>query len=143
MPFDTPQDAEDAFYDALEGGDAEAMARVWESSAEIACLLPMTPLIQGPEVLEMWRSMFAQGAAFDIQVRHLSWVEGGDLALHLIEERIAAPPDPASGRPGQPVPPVYGSNLFRRGADGWRLVVHQNSPAPPPPGSAAPGPARV
>lgn len=141
MPFDSPQDAEDAFYDALEGGDAEAMTQVWESSADIACLLPMTPLIRGPEVLELWRSMFAQGAAFDIQVRHLGWIEGGDLALHLIEERIAMPPDPAGGRTAQPIPPVYGSNLFRRGADGWRLVVHQNSPAPPPPG--APGPARA
>ena len=121
MPFDTPQDAEDAFYDALESGDADAMGQVWESSAEIACLLPMTPLIRGPEVLEMWRSMFAQGAAFDIQVRHLSWVEGGELALHLIEERIAVPPDPAGRRPDQPVPPVYGSNLFRRGptAGAW------------------------
>jgi ketosteroid isomerase-like protein len=143
MPFDTPQDAEDAFYDALESGDANAMAHVWESSTDIACLLPMTPLIRGPEVLEMWRSMFAQGAAFDIQVRHLSWVEGGELALHLIEERIAVPPDPTGGRPGQPVPPVYGSNLFRRGADGWRLVVHQNSPVPMPPGASAPGPARA
>ena len=143
MPFDSPQDAEDAFYDALESGDADAMGQVWESSAEIACLLPMTPLIRGSEVLDMWRSMFAQGAAFDIQVRHLGWVEGGDLALHLIEERIAVPSDPASGRLGQPVPPVYGSNLFRRGADGWRLVVHQNSPVPPPPGASAQGPARA
>lgn len=142
MSFDSPQDAEDAFYDALESGDAEAMARVWESSPDIACLLPMTPLIRGAEVLEMWRSMFSQGAAFDIQVRHLGWIEGGDLAVHLIEERIALPPDP-SGGPAEPIPPVYASNLFRRSADGWRLVVHQNSPAPPPPGTAGPGPARA
>lgn len=141
MSFETPQDAEDAFYDALEGGDAEAMARVWEPSADIACLLPMTPLIQGPEVLEMWRSMFAQGAAFDIQVRHLRWIEGGDLAVHLIEERIADSPHAAVA--GQPVPAVYASNLFRRGAQGWHLVVHQNSPVPPPPGAVPPVPGRA
>lgn len=143
MRFETPQDAEDAFYDALENGDADAMARVWEPSADIACLLPMTPLIQGPEVLEMWRSMFAQGAAFDIQVRHLRWVEGVDLAVHLIEERIAVPQDATRGGPGKPVPPVYASNLFRRGAEGWHLVVHQNSPAPPPPGFMPPGTGRT
>jgi len=137
MAFDTPQDAEDAFYDALESADAQAMTQVWEASTDIACLLPMTPLIQGTEVLEMWRSMFSQGAAFDIQVRHLSWIEGGDLAVHLIEERIAPPAQPGGGRPTQPIPPVYASNLFRRGADGWRLVVHQNSPVPPPPGMAS------
>lgn len=145
MPFQSPQDAEDAFYDALESGDAQAMEQVWEASADIACLLPMTPLLRGTEVLEMWRAMFAQGASVDIQVGHLGWVQGGDLALHLIEERITAPTDP--GRPAQPIPPVYASNLFRRGQDGWRLVVHQNSPVPPPPGVApgrappGPGPA--
>jgi ketosteroid isomerase-like protein len=142
MPFESPQDAEDAFYDALENGDAKAMSRIWETSGDIACLLPMTPLIRGAEVLEMWRSMFAQGAAFDIQVRHLTWIEGEGLALHLIEERITVPPDPANGRPSQPAPPIYASNLFRRGADGWRLVVHQNSPVPPPPGVVPPGPDR-
>jgi ketosteroid isomerase-like protein len=141
MSFATPQDAEDAFYDALEGGDAEAMASVWEPSAEIACLLPMSPLIQGQEVMEMWRALFAQGMAFDIQVSHLAWIEGGDMALHLIEERITQPDQAGAGRPA---PSVYGTNLFRRGAEGWRLVMHQNSPVPPPPppgafGEDAPG----
>lgn len=135
MSFATPQDAEDAFYDALEGGDAEAMAAVWDPAADIACLLPMSPLIQGAEVMEMWRSMFEQGMAFDIQVSHLAWIEGGDMALHLIEERIGQP-DRASG--GQ-VPTVYGTNLFRRGSEGWRLVMHQNSPVPPPPGTFGEG----
>ena len=132
MPFDTPQDAEDAFYDALETGDAGAMAQVWERSDDIACLLPMSPLIQGPEVLEMWRSMFGQGATFDIQVRHLHWIETGDMALHLIEERMGSPKG-ESVEGAQDFQAVYGSNLFRRANDGWRLVAHQNSPVPPPP----------
>lgn len=136
MTFDTPQDAEDAFYDALESGDADAMTRVWEASTDIACLLPMSPLIQGPEVLDLWRSMFEQGAAFDIRVRHLGWIETGDMALHLIEERMGA----ANGRDPNADQAVYGSNLFRLGSDGWRLVAHQNSPAPPPPGALGSAP---
>jgi len=135
MPFETPQDAEDAFYDALESGDAESMTQVWEASADIAGLLPMSPLIQGPEVLELWRSMFEHGAAFDIQVRHLGWIESGDMALHLIEERMGAPEGLKPGTGAEAAQAVYGSNLFRRGSDGWRLVAHQNSPTPPPPGA--------
>ena len=129
MPFETPQDAEDAFYDVLEEGDADAMARVWEDSDAIACLLPMTPLVMGREVLALWRSILEQSGAFDIQVRHLAWVEGDDLAIHLIEERMPAQ------HGGQPAPAIYATNIFRRGADGWRLLMHQNSPTPPPPGS--------
>jgi ketosteroid isomerase-like protein len=130
MAFESPQDAEDAFYDALEGADLEAMASVWDSSDQIACLLPMTPLLRGPAVMEMWRSMLGSGTGVDIQIRHLAWIEGGDLALHLVEERIGAGPD---GRPAPP--PLYASKLYRRGPEGWRLVVHQSSPTPPPPGS--------
>ncbi len=128
MPFDTPQDAEDAYYDALEAGDSAAMAQVWDDSDEIACLLPMTPLVLGREVLQLWRSIFEQAGAFDIQVRHLAWIETGDTAIHLIEERTQGQ------NPSQPAPAIYGTNLFRRGPDGWRLLMHQNSPTPMPPG---------
>lgn len=123
--FATPQDAEDAYYDALEAGDIVAMAEVWETSDRIVCLLPMTPLAIGPEVLRLWRALFERGHGFEIEVRHRLWIESGELALHLIEERPVAPP-------GGPVPSViYATNAFRHGADGWRLLLHQNSPAPP------------
>ncbi len=133
MPFDTAQDAEDAFYDALEAGDADAMARVWEDSEAIACLLPMTPLVIGREVLQLWRSIFEQSGAFDIQVRHLAWIDAGDTAIHLIEERTHQGQQGAGSGPAAPA--IYGTNVFRKGADGWRLLMHQNSPTPPPPGA--------
>jgi len=125
----TPQDAEDAFYDAIEEGDAEALRRVWEDSDAIACLFPMQPLLQGNEVHAAFRSLAGGGKRFDIQVRHLRWLEpaelGGGLAIHLVEERVAIPAQP-------PQPPIYAINIYRKGEDGWRLLIHQNSPTPPP-----------
>ncbi|MBK1724616.1 YybH family protein [Thiocystis violacea] len=129
MPFATPQDAEDAYYDALESGDADAMPRIWDASNEVACLLPMTPMAIGAQVQRLWRAIFEQGARFDIQVRHLTWIEGDDVAIHLVEERSLGQ------REGQAPPPIYATNVFRRGAEGWSLVLHQNSPTPPPPPS--------
>ncbi|EXJ13299.1 YybH family protein [Imhoffiella purpurea] len=127
MSYETPQAAEDAYYDALESGDVEAMAGVWGADEEVACLLPMTPAAIGPQVQRMWRAIFEQGGRFDLQVTHLGWVEGADLAIHLVEERVVA-------QPGREVPsPIYATNVFRRGPDGWRLMLHQNSPTPPPP----------
>ena len=127
MPYATPQDAEDAYYDALEGGDGAAMTQVWEASEAIFCLLPMTPLAIGRQVHQLWRAIFEQGGRFDLQVRHLSWIEQGDLAIHLVEERTQV----EAGK--QAPPPIYATNVFRRGPDGWRLLAHQNSPTPPPP----------
>ncbi|NEX21725.1 nuclear transport factor 2 family protein [Thiorhodococcus mannitoliphagus] len=129
MQFETPQDVEDAYYDALEGGDVEAMARIWESSQDVVCLLPMTPMARGPQVQRLWQAIFEQGGKFDLQVRHLAWIEGDEVAIHLVEER-----SPNQG-PGQAPPPIYATNVFRRGPEGWRLLMHQNSPTPPPPPS--------
>lgn len=126
MCYATPQDAEDAYYDALEAGDASAMIAVWESSDAIVCLLPMTPLALGPAVARLWHSILQPGAGFEMQVRHLRWIECGDLAIHLVEECPVGQPG------GQTPPPIHATNIFRRGPDGWRLMLHQNSPTPPP-----------
>lgn len=127
--YANPQDAEDAFYDAIDERDSKRLREVWEDSPDIACLLPMQPLLHGKQVLEAWTPLFGGDFHLDIQVRHVRWLETGDLAIHYLEEQIAVP-----GRP--PQPPVLATNIYRRGADGWRMILHQNSPSPPPPGPA-------
>ncbi|KRT55110.1 YybH family protein [endosymbiont of Ridgeia piscesae] len=126
-PFDTPQDAEDAYYDAIDEGDLEAMMAVWEASEEILCLLPMMPAQRGPGAIhQAWQAIIGDGMKLDIEVKHLSWIESGDLAIHLIEERVAVPGQPQKQS-------VYATNTYRKGTDGWRILVHQNSPVPLPP----------
>jgi ketosteroid isomerase-like protein len=136
MSFDTPQAAEDAFYDALEAGDVDALMTVWDDTEDLACLLPMQPLKQGRVAIrETFRQAFQAIGGVDIQAAHLQWLTWGDTAVHLLEEPVAGPDRRLA-------PPVYAVNLFRRGPSGWRLVLHQNAPTPPPagavPGMAAP-----
>ena len=45
--YTTPQDAEAAFYDALERADLEAMMGVWAEDEEIVCVLPGGPRLAG------------------------------------------------------------------------------------------------
>lgn len=130
--FATPQDAEDAFYDAIDDRDAERLRAVWEDSPDIACLLPMRPLTHGADVHALWTPLLTGDLRLDIQVRHIRWLEAGDLALHYVEELVKAPGQP-------PQPPLYATNVYRRGPDGWRMILHQNSPSPPPPGAVPPG----
>ena len=131
--FTTPQDAEDAYYDAIEEKDLEALMGVWEESAEAICLLPMMAPQQGKEAIRrLWEPLMQGEIGLDIQTRHLAWIETPDLAIHLIEELVKAP--------GQTeTQPVYATNIYRRGDRGWRLLMHQNSPTPPPPGLQVPG----
>jgi ketosteroid isomerase-like protein len=130
--YSSPQDAEDAFYDALEEGDLAALSGVWADSDDICCLLPMHPLVQGRmKVEELFGKLLPRGQGVMLSVRHLNWIEAGESAIHLLEESIENPP------PGQPrPPPFYAINIYRKFDQGWRLMVHLNSPTPPP---GAPG----
>lgn len=132
--FATPQDTEDAYYDALEDGNLEELLGVWAGTEEICCLLPMQPLVQGRSaVRDMFSRLFARGQGIALSVKHLNWIEAGEIAIHLVEEL------PQQRAPGTPPPAtIYGTNIYRHGADGWRLIVHQNAPAAPPAGHMPP-----
>lgn len=129
--FATAQDAEDAYYDALDDRDAQRLRGVWESSNDITCLLPMQPMLHGTEVHQAFQPLMDGKIQLDIQVRHIRWLEAGDMAIHLVEEQVNIPGNP-------PQPAIYALNIFRKGDTGWRLLIHQNSPMPPPPGSMLP-----
>lgn len=126
--YSTPQDAEDAFYDALEEGDLGRLLSVWADTDDVCCLLPMYPLIRGrKEVAEVFQHLFARGHGVALSITHLGWIQTADMAIHQVEETIQNPP------PGNaPPPPFYGTNIYRKYADGWRLLVHQNAPTPGP-----------
>jgi len=127
--FPTPQDAEDAYYDAIEEGDLDAMLAVWEQSDDVACLLPMQPLAQGHGMMrEVWSALLQSAGKVDIEVLHSSWVESGDIAIHYLREKVNVPGQP------QQQPPIYATNIYRKSGDGWHMILHQNSPAAPPPG---------
>ena len=132
-PYPTPQDAEDAYYDAIEERDLEALMAVWEESNEVHCLLPMMAAQSGKDAIRrLWQPLMQGEVALDIQTKHLAWIETSDLAIHLIEELVQ--------NPGQNAPhPVYATNIFRRTGEDWRLLMHQNSPTPPPPDLNIPG----
>lgn len=125
--YATPQDAEDAFYDALEEGRVEAVMAVWADADDIGCLLPMYPLIRGRQgVADLFAHLFSRGRGVALTVTHLDWVMSDDIAIHHLEESVENVP---AGRP--PPPPLYATNIFRRQAGGWRLITHLNAPMPP------------
>ena len=60
--FPTAQDAENAFYEALERCDLEGMMAVWAEDEEIVCVHPAGQRLSGQEqVRESWARIFAAG----------------------------------------------------------------------------------
>jgi uncharacterized protein (TIGR02246 family) len=125
--YTTPQQAEDAFYDALDEGDPDKLLSVWADSDDINCLLPMQPVIQGRKgVAELFSKVLSGGRGVSLSIQHLGWIETDDIAIHHVEETVLAP-----AAAGQQQAPLYGINIYRKQAGSWRLIVHMNSPTPP------------
>jgi ketosteroid isomerase-like protein len=124
--FTSPQEAETAFYEALERGDLEAMMAVWSEDEEIVCVHPGGPRLTGyATVREAWRRIFEGGSRLKVQLLALSTVHGPFAAVHSVVEQLGVVGDK------QLAAPVAATNVYVRGALGWRMIVHHASPVPP------------
>ncbi len=125
--FADPQSAEDAYYDAFDEHDLEKMMSVWADNDETVCLLPMLPAIKGlASIRKAFEPILRPDSQFEIQVKHLHWIEQGDIAIHLVEERIQTTDAPDQF--------VYATNIYQKNTgDSWHMSMHQNSPVPVPP----------
>jgi len=123
--FPTPQDAESAFYDAIERADLDAMMSVWAEDEEIVCVHPGGPRLSGfARVREGWRVTFTGGPRLKIRVSEALRLQGPLVAVHSVLENIVV-----AGEGALRVP-VIATNIYLRTATGWRMLSHHASPAP-------------
>jgi ketosteroid isomerase-like protein len=124
--FPTPQDAEAAFYDAIEHGNLEQLMQVWSEDEEIVCVHPGGPRLAGyAAIRDVWRRIFEGGVKFRIRLSGGTAVQTPFSAVHTVIEHVSVRDDESQRAP------VVATNVFVRGALGWRLVLHHASPAPP------------
>jgi uncharacterized protein (TIGR02246 family) len=122
--FATPEDAETAFYEALERADLNAMMNVWAEDEEIVCVHPGGPRLAGFEqVRDSWRDIFAGGPAMRFQLTGQQYLRGVRVAIHSVHENIVV-----TGQ-SRPVNPIVATNVYVETERGWRLLVHHASPA--------------
>jgi ketosteroid isomerase-like protein len=130
--FPTAQDAENAFYEALERGDLEGMMAVWAEDEEIVCVHPGGPRLTGQaQVRDGWTKIFAGGARASLHVTQQVAISAMMLAVHSVHENF--------GVQDAPSVQVVATNIYLRTAAGWRMIVHHASPAPVQPQAAPRG----
>lgn len=123
--FITPQDAEAAFYEAIEKADLDAMMAVWADDEDIVCVHPGGTRLSGLEqVRESWRQIFASGQTLHFRLRHRQALNGMTLAVHSVYEQISIAGETRARHP------MIATNVYLRTESGWRIVVHHASPAP-------------
>ena len=87
--FASPQDAEAAFYDALERCDLDAMMAVWAEDEEVVCVHPGGPRLVGyATVRDAWQRVFANGRKLRVQI-----VQQTSITTPLLFERATSKAD--------------------------------------------------
>lgn len=123
MDFPTPETAEAAFYAAFEARSLDAMMAVWAAHEAIACIHPLAAPLNGrAAVAAGWRSLFEAAGQFRIRVETAHEIREADHVIRVVREYLVI------GQETEPRPPILATNVYRRGADGWRMVLHHASP---------------
>jgi ketosteroid isomerase-like protein len=126
--FDSAQDAEDTFYDALEEGDLDKMMKAWADSEEIVCIQPLREQVQGRKaVRQSWQEVFASGANIEIEIHHKQWIETPEMAIHIVHEQLVF-----NGDRMRLPPPLMATNVYLKNELSWHLLLHHASPPHPP-----------
>jgi ketosteroid isomerase-like protein len=121
-----PDEIEQQFYEALQRGDIERLMAVWSDDEEISCVHPGGPRVVGAAAIRSaFEAIFANGTvnARPEKVRRLQTHES---AVHSVLEhiQIMTTEGPQSAW-------VVATNVYLKGAQGWRLVAHHASPGSP------------
>jgi ketosteroid isomerase-like protein len=117
------EEANARFYRAFETLDIAEMDRVWVHGEHARCVHPGWPLLRGwNAVRTSWQRIFENTGEMRFTLADVNVTVGGDLAWVTCTENILSE---VSGRVA--VTAILATNLFERGADGWRIVHHHAS----------------
>ncbi len=123
--FATPEEAELAFYDALERADLGRLMQVWSDDEEIICVHPGGLRMVGLHaVKESWHEILTQGA-LHIRATKLVTTQSMMSTVHSLIEAITV-----RSQAGSEVAHCYATNVYHKGPTGWRMVMHHASAAP-------------
>lgn len=112
--------ANQAFYDAHEARDLDAMRRLWEPSERVVCVHPGWPILRGiDDVIASWSSIFRGPGRNQFILTNDTVEIVGDAAWVTLDENLVD-----AGRAGT----VAATNVFVRTDAGWSLVAHHGSP---------------
>lgn len=122
--YTTAEDAEEAYYEAIGRGDLEGLMNVWADDEEIICIHPTGQRLVGSiAIRDSWRTIFANNPRLTVHITHSVRWKSAMLTVHSVIETLYIGEEPT------PHGPMLSTNVFQRGANGWRLLTHHSSAA--------------
>jgi uncharacterized protein (TIGR02246 family) len=132
--YTSPQDVTQAFYQAFETRDIDAMMATWAEDEDIVCIHPGGMRHVGYEsVRHSFDQLFAGGTKLTFRLDQVVVLETVGLAMQSAIEHLQAGEEGTRGA-------AVATNVMMRTPSGWRIVCHHASPAPAVSDAPASGP---
>lgn len=121
----SPDECEQAFYEALDSADSEAVVDLWLQDDDIVCIHPGGPRLTGyAAVKSSWTAILANGPVH-ARCTLVKSLETPTVALHNVVEEVVV----GEGTKQQVVS-VLATNVYVKAPAGWKMVLHHASAAP-------------
>ena len=119
----TPEDAENAFYQAFETGDLENMMTIWLNSEDVTCIHPGIPRLDGFDMVrEGWRHVLDKKSYFRIKTSDVKKTSNAYLSVHIVREEIQVD--------GKSLGSMLATNTYRKIKGCWKIISHHASAEP-------------
>jgi ketosteroid isomerase-like protein len=123
--YTSPQDAAQAFYQAFEARDLDAMMATWAEDEDIVCVHPGGARHVGYEaVRQSFEQLFAGDTRLTFRLDQAVSIDTVGLAVQSVVEHLRAGEDGPRGA-------ALATNVLMRTPYGWRMVCPHASPSPP------------
>lgn len=121
--FNTPEEAEIAFYEAIERSDIDVLREVWSTDDNIVCIHPGADRIEGRQaVLDSFTELFMESPMLSFSLMDTLQTGDDHLAIHLVREHVEMG--------GQFMSSVVSTNIYQFEDGSWRMLLHHASPEP-------------
>jgi len=125
--YNTPEEAEAAFYSSFENGNPDAMMAVWDQTDDIVCVHPFGTRLKGVDAVRGgWEGLLTGKQRLTFRVESSLSYSATGIAVNNVLERIHIRGNDSNHTP------IIATNAYRHTADGWRMILHHASPQPRP-----------
>ena len=123
--YTSPQDVAQAFYQAFEARDIDAMMTTWAEDEDIVCVHPGGGRHVGYEAVRHgFEQLFASGTKLMFRLDQPVMIETVGLAMQSAVEHLRTGDEGPRGA-------AIATNVLMRTPYGWRFVCHHASVSPP------------
>lgn len=123
--YTSPQDVSQAFYQAFEARDIDAMMTTWAEDEDIVCVHPGGARQVGYDaVRQSFERLFSNDTKLSFRLDQPVMIETVGLAMQSTVEHLRTGDEGDRGA-------AIATNVLMRTPYGWRVVCHHASPSPP------------